>query len=481
MIGNSGWRRGLLLGLGGVLAVMMANATATYAQDEPSEASETVRREAREQVARAKATQSLAAGAEMPGEGVAYSDVLSDPDQPEINLLYVKSLIARGNIQLAAATTERLLLIYPEADDVRLLYAILLYRMDVLDEASVQLDILEQHQPTGAIKAEAARYRELIKQRLSPLKRSASLSIGMHYDTNRNSFPDNDLFLIRDTRFRIPGGEENDWGRIAIGSAQISRDIEQQNLQQVFADLAVLRDDQVEIDELDVSAFLLNAGILYRTIYGDLIPRVHASWIELNEQKYSQDYSVSLLGQRPVFKGRIKAFAEVTTGWRRYNNTRLLPFSSEQDGDYQRYEIGGARQFDALTSLRVTAAVNNIDADLPYEGYDGFDINATLSRLLPRGAFLLASVNFERQYYDGNDPFISARKRQDRDWNLDLTYGVPVGTVIGVFGGNPAGPEPLREIVLNLTAGFEDSHSNLPNYQYDNYRLQFLFSRNWNF
>ncbi|HAK62899.1 MAG TPA: hypothetical protein DCO82_06620, partial [Alphaproteobacteria bacterium] len=119
--------------------------------------------------------------------------------------------------------------------------------------------------------------------------------------------------------------------------------------------------------------------------------------------------------------------------------------------------------------------------DLPYEGYDGFDINATLSRLLPRGAFLLASVNFERQYYDGNDPFISVRKRQDRDWNLDLTYGVPVGTVIGVFGGNPAGPEPLREIVLNLTAGFEDSHSNLPNYQYDNYRLQFLFSRNWNF
>lgn len=481
MIRNSGWRRGLLFGFGGFLAVL-ANTPQSYAKDDSSEASETVRREAKEQVSRARTSQSLTKGAgELPGGGVDYRDVLADPDKPEINLRYVKALIAKGNIQLAAATTERLLLIYPDADDVRLLYAILLYRMDVLDEASVQLDILEQHQPAGAIKAEAAHYRELIKQRLSPLKRSATLSFGMHYDTNRNSFPDKDVFLIRDTPFRLPGGEENDWGRLAIGSAQISRDIEQQNLQQVFADMALLRDDQVEIDQLDVNAFLLNAGFLYRTIYGDLIPRVHASWIELNEQKYSQDYSVSLLGQRPVFKGKIKAFAEVTAGWRRYNNTRILPFSSEKDGDYQRFEIGGSRQFDATTALRVTAAINNIDADLPYESYDGFDVSATLSKLLPRGTFLLASANFERKYYDGNDPFISVRKRQDRDWKLDLTYGVPVGTVIGVFGGNPAGPEPLRDIVLNLSAGFDDSHSSLPNYQYDNYRLQFLFSRNWNF
>ena len=478
---NSGGRWGGFYGPVFVMAALIG-LSPVQAQDDSSEASEAVRREAKEQISRAQTSQSLTQkSGEIPGEGVAYRDVLADPDQPEINLRYVKGLIAQGNIQLAAATTERLLLIYPDADDVRLLYAILLYRMDVLDEASVQLDILEGHQPSDAIKAELAHYRDLIKQRLRPLKRSAALSVGMHYDTNRNSFPDKDVFLVRDAPFRLPGGEENDWGRIAIGSAQISRDIEHQNFQQIFGDMALLVDDQVEIDELDVNAFLLNAGFLYKTIYGDLIPRVHASWIELNEEKYSQDYSVSLLGQRPVFAGKIKAFAEVTAGWRNYNNTRLLPFSSEQDGDYQRLEIGGSRQFDATTALRVTAAVNNIDADLPYEGYDGFDLSASLTKVLPRGAFLLASARFERQYYDGNDPFVSVRKRQDRDWELDLTYGVPVGTVIGVFSGNPAGPEPLREIVLNLSAGFEDSHSNLPNYQYDNYRLQFLFSRNWNF
>lgn len=476
------WQCSFIASLSGLLAILAGAPDVAYAQDDSSEASEAVRRETKEQVSRAKTSQSLTEGAgELPDGGVAYRDVLADPDQPEINLRYVKSLIARGNIQLAAATTERLLLIYPEADDVRLLYAILLYRMDVLDEASVQLDILEQHQLSGAIKGEVARYRQLIKQRLSPLKRSAALSVGMHYDTNRNSFPDKEVFLIRDTRFRIPGGEEDDWGRIAIGSAQISKDIEHQNLQQVFGDMAVLVDDQIEIDELDVNAFLINTGFLYKTIYGDLIPKVHASWIELNEQKYSQDYSVSLLGQRPIFKGKINAFAEVTAGWRRYNNTRLLPFSSEQDSNYQRVEVGGTRQFDAVTALRVTGAVNNVDADLPYEGYDGYDVSASLSRLLPRGTFLLASARFERQYYDGNDPFVSVNKRRDRDWELDLTYGVPVGTAVGVFSGNPAGPEMLREIILNLSAGFEDSHSRQPNYEYNNYRFQFLFSRNWNF
>ncbi len=436
--GVSGWRHAKLSGLTAVIAGLLSLQGPVFAQGSNREAAEDVRGETAAQVSRATNTQNMVEQAKgLPGVG--YSEVLAAPDDPSLNLRYVKDLIAKGNVQLAAATTERILLQYPEADDVRLLYAVLLYRMDVLDEASVQLDILQMHKPSGPIQGEIARYRELIKQRLNPLKRNAALSLGMHFDTNRNTFPDNGKVLIRDIPFVIPSGEIDDWGRLAIGSAQIAKDTGHQNLQQIFADVALLYDDQVEVDALDVNALLINTGFLYKTIYGDLIPAVHASWIELDSNKYSRDYGLSLRAQRPVFKSKIKAYAQITTGWRKYNNTTSLPFSSEQDGNYQRVEIGGDRQFNATTGLRLAGAFNSVDADLAYEGYDGFDVSATLTKVLPRGTFLLASVSLEKQFYDGPDPFISAGTREDRDLEIDLTYGVPVGTVIGLISENPAG------------------------------------------
>jgi hypothetical protein len=477
---RSQWWSARLSGLTAIIAGVLSLHVPALAQVTTREAAEDVRGETRQQVTRATNTRNMVEQAQtMPAVG--YNEVMSAPDDPSLNLRYVKDLIAKGNVQLAAATTERILLQYPEADDVRLLYAVLLYRMDVLDEASVQLDILEAHKPPPGIQAEVTRYRSAIEQRLKPLKRSAAVSLGMHFDSNRNTFPDNGKVLVGDNPFVIPSKEIDDWGRLAIGTVQIAKDTDGQNFQQIFGDMAVLYDDQVEVDALDVNALLVNAGFLYKTVYGDLLPRVHASWIELDSKKYSRDYGISLRGQRPVFKSKIKAFAQITTGWRRYNNTSNLPFSSEQDGHYQRVEIGGDRQLNATTGFRLTGAFNSVDADLAYEGYDGFDIAAAVTKVLPRGTFLLASVSFEKQYYDGNDPFISGKTREDRDWELDLTYGVPVGTIIGLVGENPAGPAPLRQIVLNLTASYEDSHSNLPNYQYDNYRGQFMFNRSWDF
>ncbi len=473
------WPPARLSGLTALIAALVWLQGPVVAQVAP-QAAEDVRGETREQVTRTAQGRSLTERAEgLPN--VDYNDILASPDNPTLNLRYVKDLIAKGNVQLAAATTERILLQYPQADDVRLLYAILLYRMDVLDEASVQLDILDLHKPSGAIQAEIAHYRDLIKQRLNPLKRSAAISLGMHFDTNRNAFPDKDTFLVRDFPFLLPSGEVDDWGRIAIGSAQIAKDTGNQKLQQVFGDMAVLYDDQVEVDALDVKALLLNTGFLYKTVYGDLLPQVHASWIELDNKKFSRDYAVSLRGQRPIFKSKIKGFAQITTGWRRYNNTSSLPFSSERDGNYQRVEIGGDRQIDATTGLRLAVAYNRVDADLPYEGYDGYEVSTNLTKVLPRGAFLLASITVDKQFYNGNDPFISAMTRKDLDLAVDLTYGVPVATIAGVFSGDEAGPKPLREIVLNLTAGYNDSHSNIPNYQYDNFRGQFMFNRNWDF
>ena len=74
--------------------------------------------------------------------GVTYEDVLKDPNNIALNVRYAQDQIARGEVLGAAATLERILLMNPKLPDVRLLYAVVLYRLDSLDEAQRELDTL---------------------------------------------------------------------------------------------------------------------------------------------------------------------------------------------------------------------------------------------------------------------------------------------------------------------------------------------------
>ncbi len=69
------------------------------------------------------------------GERVTYADVLQHPDDVELNYLYAQSQVESGDLRGAAATLERILLLAPDLARVRLLYAVVLFRLDNLNEA----------------------------------------------------------------------------------------------------------------------------------------------------------------------------------------------------------------------------------------------------------------------------------------------------------------------------------------------------------
>lgn len=450
------------------------------AQPTPNEAVKSRAAETPGQVERVRRVKELNAEADaLPA--IEFSDVLAAPDDPAVNLRYAREMIKQGRLQQAAATIERILILYPEADDVRLLYAILLYRMDVSDDALTQLDVLEARNPTDAIKDKIAQYRKLIAKRVNPLKRSASFAAGMHYDENRNAYPDSGKFLVGGVP--VPGGSEeiDDWGRFAIGSAQFSRDTGKQQLQQVFADAAVMYDDQVEVDLVDVQALLINTGLLYKSAIGDFLPGAHASVIDLNSDRYLRDYALSLRWQKPLFDAAINGFAEARHGWRAYNRTQATPFADEQDGHYQKLTAGARKLFGPTAWLNASVALNRVDAAQEFESYRSVEASVEFTKVLPRSTFVTLSANLERQVYRGPLMFVSNRTRKDTDTSVEATYGVPLGTLAGLAFGDGAGPKPLRAIVLNLSASYQNSDSNLPNYEYDNYRGQFMLSRSWDF
>jgi hypothetical protein len=59
------------------------------------------------------------------GRKVTYEEVLKDPDNVELNLGFARTQIRSGNLNGAAATLERVLLVQPRNLSVRILYAVL--------------------------------------------------------------------------------------------------------------------------------------------------------------------------------------------------------------------------------------------------------------------------------------------------------------------------------------------------------------------
>ena len=75
-------------------------------------------------------------------ETIAFEEILAAPNDLQLNLDYARQEVKSGRLQQAAAALERLLLIKPNWDSVRLFYGVVLYRLDDMGGAIRELSLL---------------------------------------------------------------------------------------------------------------------------------------------------------------------------------------------------------------------------------------------------------------------------------------------------------------------------------------------------
>ena len=101
---------------------------------------------ARETTAESEATEAAQASghraALQPTDAVTYEQVLADPDNVELNFRYARAQVARGDLRGASATLERILMTDPSLAQARLFHAIVLLRLDSLQDASRELTLI---------------------------------------------------------------------------------------------------------------------------------------------------------------------------------------------------------------------------------------------------------------------------------------------------------------------------------------------------
>ena len=200
-----------------------------------------------------EATRLERGGVAPPARRIEYDEVLAQPDDINLNFGWAQTQVARGDIKGAANTLERMLLTAPNEARVRLLYAVVLFRLERLDEAERELLLVRGLPMEPALRAEIDRYRREIEVAKQQTRFTASISMATQYDWNRNSSPRSGEALLFDTRLPVAAADrrKSDWQLQTIARIEMTHDIGGQDNDRLNVAASYVRGEQAREDQFD--------------------------------------------------------------------------------------------------------------------------------------------------------------------------------------------------------------------------------------
>ncbi|OKH88940.1 surface lipoprotein assembly modifier [Thalassospira sp. TSL5-1] len=424
------------------------------------------------------------------GKGITYADILRDPDNIVLNFRWAKAQMAQGNIRGASATLERILILDPDLAPVRLYYAIIQYRLDSLDIAQTQFEKLRALPISPEVAAQIDQYLDAIKKRRQRLKQTLSVSFGVHYDSNRNSAPTDDERLVLGSLQPITNTEDrhqSDVGYMAAAHYDITYDLGYQAGHDIFAGVTGYYDDQVRLDNLDVGTASFEVGGHWRSPYLTITPTLIQTTAELNNEKFltsrgarlRADWKVepdtTLWGQTSYFDERYGATPD----------SAALPLRSGQ-----RYQGKAGVTYAWNNQNRTTFGMTLARKKAARSYYTYRTVEAELSHtlLLEGGRYILGSFSYGIDRYQNADSLVTGSNpitRKDYPLRARISYGSNLSNLMKAswFEGETGQSiyNFLAPISWSITEEYQATSSNIANYDYDNWRTQFLLSRRWAF
>ena len=411
---------------------------------------------------------------------VALEDIFDDPGSVDKNVAYALQLIDEGRTASAASALERVLLLQPDLERVRLLYAIVLYRLGNLREAQLEFESVPRDTLEPRLRSLVDDYQARINRRLAKWSGSATIGAGVKYDSNRNAYPDSGDFTVLGNRIEGLDDEQEDFGLFALGSGQINYDPGLQRTDQIYLRGSLFGQDQQQEHRLDLAAAALEAGTVY---YGDFVtvrPRLRYRHIQLGGSPYLNDVSAGARVEHQV-KGQpqLTFFAAGDLGYEAFNDSDNFPFAEEQDGTIFVGKLGAEALVTPRFRLDMAYTGTNKRADVDFEAYDAHEFGIAGTYAFPNQSFLRLETSVEFQNFDAADPFINAGvERRDVEKRISLTYGIELASLLP--SDSTVAPY-LENTLAAATIGFTDQDSNIRNYDYQNVSGRLIVTRSFNF
>jgi hypothetical protein len=413
-----------------------------------------------------------------PDRLVTYEDVLAHPDEIDLNFAFAQGQIQRGELRGAAATLERILLINPDLPRVRLLYAIVLYRLDNIDEAERELQAVRLFEMPVSLRADLDRYLEQIRLRRQRTRYSVTTSVNLQHDWNKNLSPATGVTLVGDLPANVTGHSQRkrDDSINSFARFDVSHDLGFQARHRLTGVISYYRGEQLHLSELDLQSLSAEIGGIYDASPVIVAPNLYRRRIMLANKFYTYSTGAEL---RALHQVTADAQVYLFGGAENQVYDRIAEDQSGPDRDGWLYITGGGINYILNPAMRLgfEADLLRKRAQRNYNSYDGASVALTHTWIFGDGTYLLSALTGEQDNYKEADPLISDLTRRDRIGRARLTYGVPMAVVF-----DPEGEiDWLRDLTFSVSAEAIRQTSTLPNYTYNNRRASVGLSKRWDF
>lgn len=417
-----------------------------------------------------------------PNETVTYAQVLQAPADVGLNYRFALSEIRAGRLKSASAALDRILLANPDLAEVRLLYAIVLYRLDSDTDAVRELDAVSKMALPPAIKTQVETYRAAIEKRRRTTRYTFNLSVGLQGDTNRSATPTDNKVLFIDIPLKVDKSKA-DGALLAIGSFRVEHDPGFQDRHTLFAQATSYMDEQHDLRRQSFQFHSAETGVNWNLPKDLVTTSVTMEHMRMQDRPYMLAFGPKLRLQHRI-DAEFDLFGQVQYRWQNFNNisatvdgSAVAPQASNRTGARFDAEVGGRWTLSPAHQVELSLNLTDKNAEVGYEAYKGEGVQLSHTWLLGNGQFLLSSAQAGLQIYDRRDSFISAKTRRDWTYLGRVTYGVPVANLLP----EDTVPEGLAGLVMTTSLEGQRVNSSIANYDYSTIRGQWLLSKRWEF
>lgn len=456
--------------------LLFAAAVPAFAAEEDNETGviqrETEARRASDRVARAAKQKKVFERADK----IAFREILNRPNDIELNFQFAQQQAKSEDLLGAAGTLERILIIRPDLNEVRLFYAVVLFRLDNLIDAENELNRLAQSDLPGNLKQQVALYKNEIKKRSKRTQFSVTQSNGWEFDDNRNASPSDKRVLFGG--FPINTSEQtrrrNDTSFLNITTVDVAHDLGTQAGHQLIGSFTYFMQEQTQVDNLDLRSFQYETGALFKTRWAEISPTFQASHVFLSEENYLRTRG-----------GNIGLNRALTPKWNlnggfRFEHQDYMPIQNNQaarnrTGWEEAATIGTGYALPYNMRVGMNLLYSHKESRQKFETYSRFGFRPYHVWLLGRGQFLINSIDVNFDRYEGVDFAVAAVHRHDTGFRYRATYGAPLSTLI--IGVGKYLPSIIKDITATATYEYYRSLSNLSNYTYTNNKFQTMLTK----
>jgi len=406
---------------------------------------------------------------------VTFEQILRSPDDVELNERYALSQIRKGELRGAATTLERVLMVDPTRYRTRLLYGVVLVRLDDIPDAAKELDaVLAVPGLPAAVRDEANDYKKTVASRSRDTHFDARLTLGVGYDDNRNAAPDGDMRLVGGLPVQLDAQSrrKDDANLQFIGSVGATHDFGGPQGHSLFARFTYYRAEQQVYDLLNLQVYSPKVGATFRTRWAEITPSLSFDHVMLSQSTYLRSRNAGLRASHR-WDRQWESWFEFTHSYQDFVNTPRVSNATDRTGDQLDWSLGSAWSPTPTDRLTLTALHRRKYAQLVADSaYRRESVGGEWLHLLGKGRFMVMGMTGQFDRYEVPDAsVIDGTVRHDDAVIGQLMYGQPLDLMWS----------RLRDFTGSVGYEYFMEHSNIPNFDYSNNKLTALITYKWGY